>query len=110
MVEGDERIAEAHFRGPLGGSVLFRWFGAEDGVDAVILSKLYRVQDNNTAVRSHNWKIYVTDSVETEADKARDNCNSLQLVFDPDDRGIGKKKIAQLSTFPLCWILNHLYI
>jgi len=89
MVEGEERIAEAHFRGALSGSVLFRWFGAEDGVDAVILSKLHRAQDNSTVPRSHNWKIYVTDSVETEADKARDDCNSLQLVFDPDNRGIG---------------------
>ncbi|XP_065353050.1 uncharacterized protein Rsod [Cloeon dipterum] len=106
LVEGEERIAEAHFRGALTGSLLFRWFGADDGIDAIILSKVQRVRGNDTAavVKNHNWKIFVTDSVESEADKSRDDCDSLQIVFDPDDRGPGQRagdmdsRLGQLRT------------
>lgn len=87
MVEGEERIAEARFHGPLAGSILFRWFGAEDSVDAIIVSDIYTVTEKTNEVKSHNWKIYVTDILDSEADKARDSCKALQLVFDPDNRG-----------------------
>ncbi|KAF4521582.1 hypothetical protein B566_EDAN001302 [Ephemera danica] len=87
MVEGEERIAEARFTGPLAGTVLFRWFGAADGIDAIIFSNLLPVTEKSNDVNLHNWKIYVTDVLESEADKARDDCNALQLVFDPHNRG-----------------------
>ena len=37
----------------------------------------------------HSWKIYVTDIFDTDHSRPEDNCDYLQLVFDPQNRGKG---------------------
>ncbi|KAJ1522963.1 hypothetical protein ONE63_002100 [Megalurothrips usitatus] len=98
----DERLAEARFNSPaVSGSVYFRWVGshtrgaavAEDAAthtDTLILTDLSRAPPPNATrsrapvVVDHEWKIYVTDILDSESDKSRGNCNFLQLLFNPD--------------------------
>ncbi|KAJ3625819.1 hypothetical protein MTP99_016359 [Tenebrio molitor] len=89
-----EKIAVARFNSPVAGNVYFRWFSTKDNHnDMLITTDLYQVanKENNSRTLSlteHSWKIYVTDIL--DADKDRNDCNILQLVFDPDNTGKGK--------------------
>ncbi|XP_034232585.1 uncharacterized protein LOC117640300 [Thrips palmi] len=98
----DERVAEARFNHvAMSGSVFFRWVGSHtrgvadpsDAVthtDTLILADLRRAPPANATktrgpvVANHEWRIYVTDILDSESDKSRGNCNFLQLVFSPD--------------------------
>ncbi|BES96735.1 Copper/zinc superoxide dismutase (SODC) [Nesidiocoris tenuis] len=75
------KVAEAHFPGDGGlrGRVLFQWFGSSSATDAVIHSDLHWANDRLRT--SHNWRIYTTDVLESEVDKAKENCNSLQVIL-----------------------------
>ncbi|KAJ4431919.1 hypothetical protein ANN_20526 [Periplaneta americana] len=107
----DEKVAEARFFSPIAGSVFFRWVGSHhsDSTDTLLHTNLYHVVNingNKYTNTEHNWKIYTTDILDSEADKSRENCNFLQLVFDPVfsttpgqavgdlDSRIGKVKVA----------------
>lgn len=93
-----EKIAVARFNTPVFGNVYFRWFSTRDNhSDMVISTDLYHVQnkekyEKSLEVTEHFWKIYVTDILESDSDKPenRNNCNFLQLVFDPANAGQGK--------------------
>ncbi|CAG9822020.1 unnamed protein product, partial [Phaedon cochleariae] len=91
-----EKTAVARFHTPFAGSVYFRWFTDKNNhSDMLITTDLYHVHDKEnhnktTPYTEHFWKIYVTDILETDKDRQEDNCNILQLVFDPDDQGVGK--------------------
>lgn len=37
----------------------------------------------------HKWKLFVTDIFDSDKGSHEDNCNVLQLVFDPDNSGDG---------------------
>uniref|UniRef100_A0A146LIY5 Superoxide dismutase copper/zinc binding domain-containing protein n=1 Tax=Lygus hesperus TaxID=30085 RepID=A0A146LIY5_LYGHE len=75
------KVAEAHFPGDGGlrGRVLFQWLGSSLASDAVIYSDLHWA--NDPLRTSHNWRIYTTDVLESEVDKAKENCNSLQVIL-----------------------------
>ncbi|XP_067011092.2 uncharacterized protein Rsod [Anabrus simplex] len=93
--DADEKIAEARFYSPLAGSVYFHWAGSQltNSIDTLVQTNLYRVarpKGSPNEERMHRWKIYTTDILDTEADKARENCNFLQVVFDPSNEGAEK--------------------
>uniref|UniRef100_A0A182R615 Superoxide dismutase copper/zinc binding domain-containing protein n=1 Tax=Anopheles funestus TaxID=62324 RepID=A0A182R615_ANOFN len=91
-----DHLAEARFSSPITGSIYFRWLAAKESnhSDTLIHSNLFHTRDQsrkmgNPAYTEHMWKIYVTDIFESEAQNAEENCNKLQLVFDPQNRGAG---------------------
>jgi Cu/Zn superoxide dismutase len=107
----DEKVAEAKFFSPVAGSVFLRWVGSHHSgsTDTLLHANLYHVvgsPGSTPAHTEHHWKIYTTDILDSEADKSRENCNFLQLVFDPVfspilgqavgdlDSRIGKVKVA----------------
>ncbi|XP_062551258.1 uncharacterized protein LOC134216338 [Armigeres subalbatus] len=90
-----DHIAEARFSSPITGSIYFRWLAAKEThhSDTLIYSNLFHIREqsrklNNPPFTEHSWKIYVTDILEN--DNAEENCNKLQLVFDPQVQGAGK--------------------
>ncbi|KAL9892126.1 superoxide dismutase family protein Rsod isoform 1-T1 [Glossina fuscipes fuscipes] len=93
-----EHMAEARFHTPIAGSVYFRWLAPLDGVagDTLIYADLYHIQslrsptDSFKPMTKHNWKIFVTDIFKNDHHRTEDNCNFLQLVFDPSGNGEGK--------------------
>lgn len=92
--ENIDHIAEARFHGPIAGSIFFRWLTAKDTThrENLITSNLYHITNITDAnpFTTHSWKIFVTDILETNAEKTQINCNVLQLVYDPDVAGAGK--------------------
>ena len=106
-----EKIAVATFNSPVFGDVFFRWFSTKDHVkDMLITADLYHVADveklgTKVDFSEHSWKIYATDILEAHKGRTDENCNSLQIVFDPGNRGrdnafgdvdtrVGKLKIS----------------
>lgn len=91
-----ERTAEARFHYPISGSIYFRWIAAtkSNHVDMLIYTDLYHTRPTSgkygRQFTEHNWKIYVTDIFDSKADNNEENCNALQLVYDPEDKGQGK--------------------
>lgn len=91
-----EKTAVARFSSPVAGYINFRWFSTESNHnDMLITTDLYHARDKENFDKSldfteHHWKIYVTDILESDNDRHIDNCDILQLVFDPDDKGEGK--------------------
>ncbi|XP_053680518.1 uncharacterized protein LOC128731419 [Anopheles nili] len=91
-----DHLAEARFNSPITGSVYFRWLAAKESnhSDTLIHANLFHVREQsrkmgNPSYTEHMWKIYVTDIFESDAQNAEENCNKLQLVFDPQNRGAG---------------------
>uniref|UniRef100_A0A182WSI4 Superoxide dismutase copper/zinc binding domain-containing protein n=1 Tax=Anopheles quadriannulatus TaxID=34691 RepID=A0A182WSI4_ANOQN len=91
-----DHLAEARFSSPITGSIYFRWLAAKESnhSDTLIHTNLFHIRDQSRKMGSpayteHVWKIYVTDIFESEAQNAEENCNKLQLVFDPQNRGTG---------------------
>lgn len=89
-----ERVAFAKFNSPIAGSMYFRWIASKelDHTDIYIHTDLYHVKNSNekTQFSEHVWKIFVTDIFDSGSDKSEENCNILQLVFDPENKGKGK--------------------
>lgn len=91
-----ERTAEARFYHPVSGSIYFRWIASakSNNVDMLIYTNLFHTKPTSgkygRQFTEHNWKIYVTDIFDFKADKNEENCNALQIVYDPDDKGLGK--------------------
>lgn len=96
-----EKYAEARFHGKIAGSIWFRWLGGNAGdstTDTIIYTNFHHttIDKNQTNdFTEHNWKIYVTDIFDTTKDV--NNCNVLQTIFDPDDRGTGQS-IGDIDT------------
>lgn len=91
-----DHLAEARFHGPIAGSMYFHWLTAKDTThrENTIISNLFHVDNGNNTERApfttHSWKIFVTDIFETNAEKSQINCNVLQIVYDPQNEGVGK--------------------
>lgn len=91
-----EYFAEAKFYTPLAGSIYFRWMPASTNRtrNTLIYSDLYHVLPREGLTRSptkHHWKLYVTDILKQNSrHNQRDDCNFLQLLFNPDDRRKGE--------------------
>ncbi|XP_025833804.1 uncharacterized protein LOC108743229 [Agrilus planipennis] len=89
-----EKAAVAKFNSPLAGNVYFKWFSTKDNhSDMLITSDLYHVAKTDKLKSidhtEHSWKIYVTEILDHKHDRSDINCNILQLVFDPEDKGDG---------------------
>lgn len=91
-----EKIAIARFHSPIAGSVHFRWLSTKDDQnDMLITTDLYHVRnvekhEKNVTSTEHSWKIYVTDIFNAKSEKLDDNCNILQLVFNPESKPAGQ--------------------
>lgn len=88
-----EKTAVAQFNSPISGNVYFRWFLTKDNRREMLISTdLYQVSDvekvgKKVDFTEHPWKLYITDILEEESH--HENCNFLQLVFDPGNKGRG---------------------
>lgn len=91
-----EKVAIARFHSPVAGNVHFHWLSTKDDKnDMIIISDLYHVMDVEKLNRTvdftrHIWKIYVTDIFNGKTEKFDENCNILQLVFNPENKGNGE--------------------
>lgn len=91
-----EHSAESRFLGPIVGSIHFRWLAGKSSerAETLIYAKLQHTEKNtqnsaSSGVIQHRWKIYATDIVENIR-RTEGDCNSLQLVFDPQNSDPGK--------------------
>lgn len=90
-----EKSAVAKFNSPVAGSVHFRWILTKNNQsDMLISTDLYHVRNvenfnKKSEYTEHHWKLFVTDILDSDNDSS-DNCNILQLVFDPTSAGNGK--------------------
>lgn len=88
-----ERHAVARFTAPVSGTLNFRWIYAKefDEADSYIYADLYHTKAVTEKVEhtEHKWKLFVTDIFDSDKGNHEDNCNVLQLVFDPDNAGEG---------------------
>lgn len=90
-----ERVAEAKFYAPVAGSIYFRWIASKEfsHTDTFIQTDLYHTSDVDSSegkITEHSWKLFVTDIFDSKKDKSEENCNVLQLVFDPENKGPNK--------------------
>lgn len=88
-----EKHAVARFTAPVAGSLHFRWLSARefDESDSYIQADLYHTKAvaDKVDYTEHKWKLFVTDIFDADKGNHEDNCNVLQLVFDPENSGDG---------------------
>lgn len=88
-----EKNAIARFTSPVAGALHFRWLSAResDESDSYIQADLYHTKavSNKVQFTEHKWKLFVTDIFDADKGNYEDNCNVLQLVFDPENSGDG---------------------
>ncbi|KAL4711587.1 hypothetical protein ACJJTC_003604 [Scirpophaga incertulas] len=88
-----EKHALAKFSSPIAGKLHFRWLTAKefDESDSYIQADLYHTTKITDKVdfTQHKWKLFVTDIFDSDKGTHEDNCNVLQLVFDPENSGDG---------------------
>ncbi|XP_050302289.1 uncharacterized protein LOC126740355 [Anthonomus grandis grandis] len=90
-----EKTALARFNSPVAGNIYFRWFYTKDNQSETLISTdLYHSRKKEPYGKyvdftEHSWKIYVTDIFD-DTDRSEENCNILQLVFDPANKGKGR--------------------
>lgn len=88
-----ERHAVARFTSPVAGTLHFRWLHAKEfnEADSYVQADLYHAKAVTEKVEftEHKWKIFVTDIFDSDKGNHEDNCNVLQMVFNPDNAGEG---------------------
>lgn len=89
-----DHIAEARFFAPIAGSIYFWWLAAKetDHQDTLIYSNLYNTEEitaTSNPFTSHSWKIYTTDIFQKDSDRPENNCNVLQVIFNPVNEEAG---------------------
>ncbi|KAK9501516.1 hypothetical protein O3M35_012226 [Rhynocoris fuscipes] len=89
------QVAEADFTGEngLNGKVLIQWYGSSSATDAIFYTDLYNVHRRFGS--SHNWRIYATDILESDADREKENCNALQEVLLDLSTRLGDVKVGK---------------
>ncbi|XP_014242345.1 uncharacterized protein LOC106662638 [Cimex lectularius] len=89
------KVAEAHFAGEndISGRILIEWFGSSSASDAVFYTDLYHAKKR--LATEHDWRIYTTDILESEADKAKADCNSLQVILMELTTRVGKVRVGE---------------
>ncbi|XP_076266542.1 superoxide dismutase family protein Rsod [Rhynchophorus ferrugineus] len=93
--KSQEKVAVARFNSPVAGNIYFRWFSTNDNhSEMLVTTDLYHSHKKEKYEKyltstEHHWKIYVTDIFDL-TDRSEVNCNILQLVFDPQNRGSGQ--------------------
>lgn len=89
---GLEHSAESRFQGAIAGSIHFRWLASRSSEhsETLVYAKLQHTHKTTPVdIVHHRWKIYATDIVE-KTRRTEGDCNSLQLVFDPQNGEPGK--------------------
>ncbi|CAH0683875.1 unnamed protein product [Chilo suppressalis] len=88
-----EKHAVARFHSPVAGTLHFRWLSAKefDESDSYVQSDLYHTKAvaDKVEYTKHKWKLFVTDIFDADKGNHEDDCNVLQLVFDPQNDGDG---------------------
>ncbi|XP_028170007.1 uncharacterized protein LOC114359719 isoform X1 [Ostrinia furnacalis] len=88
-----EKHAVARFASPVAGTLHFRWLSARefDESDSYVQADLYHTKavTDKMDYTEHKWKLFVTDIFDSDKGNHEDNCNVLQLVFDPENSGDG---------------------
>ncbi|XP_045780609.1 uncharacterized protein LOC123877773 [Maniola jurtina] len=88
-----EKHAVARFTAPIAGTLDFRWLSAREfnETDSYLQADLYHAKavKVRNGFTEHKWKLFVTDIFDSDKGSHEDNCNVLQLVFDPDNSGDG---------------------
>jgi hypothetical protein len=88
-----EKHAVAKFSSPVAGTLHFRWLAARefDESDSYIQADLYHTKAvaDKVEYTEHKWKLFVTDIFDSDKSNHEDNCNVLQMVFDPENSGDG---------------------
>lgn len=85
-------LAEARFQSTISGSIYFRWLSTRDSYHRGTLITTHLQHTNNMSeskapTTTHPWKIYVTDIFEEIDESIQFNCDSLQTIYDPQNRG-----------------------
>lgn len=85
-------MAEARFQAPISGSIYFRWLSTRDSYHRTTLitnnlQHTRNLSDVSTPATVHSWKIYVTDILEAVDNRYEFNCDILQTIYDPQNRG-----------------------
>ena len=78
-LQGEVKTAEAKFGAPFAGTVLFR---ENERGETLIFSNLFYTSDEYKASSKHDWKILVTDILDT---KREQKCSYLSTLLDPDN-------------------------
>lgn len=108
-------LAEARFQSAISGSIYFRWLSTRDSYHRGTLITTHlqhtsNISESESTTLMHPWKIYVTDIFEAIDDRYEFNCDSLQTIYDPQNRGrdlgrspgdidlrVGNVKVATLA-------------
>lgn len=86
-------MAEARFQSPISGSIYFRWLSTRDAYHRTTLITSHLQHTHNLTdtpaapITAHSWKIYVTDILEAVDTRVEFNCDILQTIYDPQNRG-----------------------
>eukprot|EP00094_Tigriopus_californicus_P005910 TCALIF_05695-PA protein Name:"Similar to sodE Superoxide dismutase [Cu-Zn] 5 (Dictyostelium discoideum)" AED:0.01 eAED:0.01 QI:0/-1/0/1/-1/1/1/0/1143 len=78
------KVAEARFTSPIAGSVWFTTMSFGDGVETKIFSNLFHTQ--GTKSTANDWKIYISDALDSSLDVNGQSCDFLQTLYDPEHR------------------------
>lgn len=97
-----EKHAMAKFVAPIAGTLEFRWLSATefDETDSYIQASLYHAKPvkDKEEYTEHNWKLFVTDIFDSDKGNYEDNCNVLQVVFDPEYNDDGRSVVGDLDS------------
>ena len=81
------KIGEARFTSPIAGTIWFTSLSKGDSVEIKILTNLFHVQSGKST--NHDWRVFISDILDTASDLQGSNCDFLQSVYDADDQGGG---------------------
>ncbi|KAK2722112.1 uncharacterized protein LOC136034475 [Artemia franciscana] len=109
---GTMKTAVAQFSTPVSGAVVIRSVALDSLADTLVYANLYDVNiDESSSV--HKWKIYSTDIFDSESDKDKNNCDFLQIVYDPlssDSQECSKEKPENCTVGDLSSKLGHVTV
>ncbi|XP_048486414.1 uncharacterized protein LOC105383835 [Plutella xylostella] len=99
MFSAEDMMLETHavatFTSPIFGSVHFRWLDARkcNEEDAFVIADLYHIKDVKVREKFtlHKWKVFLTDTYDSDERNFADDCNILDSIFTVDDSDLGTR-------------------
>lgn len=81
------RVAEARFINTVAGSVTFRQSFINSSIipTTIITVDLFHVASDSPTSSNHDWKILVTDILDTKSSRRVGTCDHLTILYDPDN-------------------------
>lgn len=81
------RHLEARFTSTVGGTVTFRqsFVNASVTPNTIITADLFHVASDSPTSSNHEWKILVTDILDSKPTRRAGTCDHLTLLYDPDN-------------------------